>query len=189
MQVPIEVVFRNLDRSPEIEAEVRDRAAWLEDFYDNITSCTVVVEAEHHHQRKGNLYHVRIHLGVPGHEITVDREPHAHHAHEDLHVAIRDAFDAARRQLQDSIRERRHKVKQHEPPTHGRVVQLFEEPEYGFIETPDGREVYFDFNAVLGEELEYLEVGSEVRFVEEQGEKGPQAMSVRLVGRHHHLVE
>lgn len=189
MQVPLEIVFRNMERAEDIEAEVRDRAAWLEEFYDNITSCTVVVEAEHHHQRKGNLYHVRIHLAVPGHELTVDRDPQSHQAHEDLRVTIHDAFDAARRQLEDSIRERRQKVKQHEPPAHGRIAKLFDEPEYGFIKTPDGGEVYFDFDAVLDEELEYLQVGSEVRYVEEEGDEGPQATSVRLMGRHHQLVE
>lgn len=189
MQVPLEIVFRNMDRSDDIEAEVRNRAAWLEEFYGNITSCTVVVEADHHHKQKGNLYHIRVHLAVPGREITVDREPQEHHAHEDLRVTIHDAIDDARRQLQDYIREHRHKVKLHEPAAHGRIVKLFDEPQYGFIETPDGREVYFHFNAALGEDLHYLQVGSEVRFVEEQGDEGPQATSVRLVGRHHQLVE
>jgi ribosomal subunit interface protein len=186
MQTPVEVTFRGVPRWERAETEIRERAAELERFFDRITSCRVAVEAPHLHRQKGQLYHVRIDLTVPGREIVVKRDPAAHQEHQDLYLAIRDAFRAARRQLQDYVRERRGLVKAHETPPHGRVTRLFPEEGYGFLETADGQEVYFHRNAVL-DDFETLEVGSEVRFVEQAGERGPQATSLRLVGRHHHL--
>ena len=119
MQVPLELSFRDVDHTPEVEAEIRAKVAGLEEFFNRITACRVVVEAPHHHHRRGNVYHVRIFLAVPGSELVVDREPREHHAHESLHVAIRDAFDSARRRLQDYVRRLRGDVKEHEPtPPH-----------------------------------------------------------------------
>jgi cold shock CspA family protein/ribosome-associated translation inhibitor RaiA len=194
MQVPLEISFRGMDRSPELEAEVREKAAKLEEFYDRITACRVVIEAPHQHHRTGNVYHVRIYLSVPQHDIAVDRDPGEHHAHEDVHVAIRDAFDASRRQLQDVARKLRGDIKAHETPPHGRIKEIYPsaiDPQegYGFITTSDGRDIYFDSNSLLDGELTDLAPGTEVRFVEEAGEKGPQASSVRLVGQHHHLMD
>jgi ribosomal subunit interface protein len=194
MQVPIEVSFRNMEHSAEIEDDVREKAAKLDEFFDRITACRVVVEAPHQHHQSGNIYHVRVYLSVPQHDIVVDRDPGAHHAHEDVHVAIRDAFDAARRQLQDVARKMEGKIKAHEAPPHGRIAKVFPNDldpakSYGFIETPDGRELYFHANALLDVEFEKVDVGAEVRFIEEEGEKGRQATSVQLVGRHHHLSE
>ena len=107
------------------------------------------------------------------------------HSHEDIYVAIRDCFDAARRQLQDQQRKSHQKVKAHEVPPHGRISDLFTEEGYGRIETPDGRSIYFHQNSVLNDEFSKLEVGSEVRYSEEQGDEGPQASSVQTVGKHH----
>jgi cold shock CspA family protein len=100
---------------------------------------------------------------------------------------MRDAFDTARRKLEDYVRRRRQAVKAHEVPPHGRVSRLFPQEDYGFIETPDGREIYFHRHSVLHDAFERLQVGAEVTFAEEEGKKGPQASTVRLVGRHHHL--
>lgn len=186
MQRPLEVIFRNMPHSPELEAEVREHAERLERFFDHVTGCQVIVEAPHHHHRQGNLYVVRIHISVPRRELVVDRDPGRDHAHEDVHVALRDAFDKARRQLEDYVRELRGDVKHHEPPAHGRITRLFED--YGFIATPDGREIYFHQHSVLGEPFEALEVGHEVQFVEEAGDEGPQAASVRRTGRHHQVL-
>ncbi|MFI5401851.1 MAG: HPF/RaiA family ribosome-associated protein [Planctomycetota bacterium] len=186
MQFPTEISFRDMPRWEKAEAEARKRAAELERFFDRITSCRVVIEAPHQHQQKGQVYHVRIDLTVPGREIVVNRDPSGHRQHEDLYLAIRNAFRAARRQLQDYVLERRGLVKAHDTPPHGRVTKLFPKEGYGFIETSEGLQVYFHRNAVLDVFAE-LEVGSEVRFTEEEGERGPQATSLRLVGRHHHL--
>ncbi len=77
------------------------------------------------------------------------------------------------------------KVKAHEVPPHGRISELFADDGYGQIETADGRSVYFHQNSVLNDKFSELDVGTEVRFSKEQGDEGPQASSVRLVGKHH----
>lgn len=188
MQMPLEISFRNMERSENVETDIRQRVAKLEEFCDRIIGCHVIVEVPHRHHRKGALYHVRIHITVPPRrEISVDREPHEHQAHEELSVAIRDAFKAARRQLQDYTREIRGETKHHELPPHGTITKLFSKSGYGFIESPEGHEVYFNFNSVHDDDLEKLAIGSQVRFNEEPGDRGPQATSVQPVGRHHRM--
>jgi ribosomal subunit interface protein len=105
MQIPLQVSFRNMDPSPAIETDIREKAAKLEELYDRITSTRVVVETPHRRHHHGTLFHVRIDVRIPGKEIVVSREPAAHHENEDVYVAIRDAFDAVRRQLMDHARE------------------------------------------------------------------------------------
>jgi ribosomal subunit interface protein len=185
MKLPLQVVFRNLDPSDAIEAKVRERAERLDRYADDVMSCRVVVEAEHKHRHQGHLYHVRVDLKVPGAELVASREPELNHSHEDVYVAIRDAFDAIRRKLEDYERRRRGDVKRHEPPPHGRVIELNPEEDYGRIETGDGRIVYFHRNSVVDADFAKLAVGTEVRFVEEMGERGVQASTVRIVGKHH----
>ena len=185
MQLPLQVTFRHMDASEAMEANIRERVDELDKFFDQIMSCRVVVEAHHKHHRQGNLYHVRVDLKVPGEELVVSRAPGEHHAHEDAYVAIRDAFDAIRRQLEDHARKHRGKVKQHEASPHGRVSELFPREDYGRIITSDGRDIYFHRNSVVNADFDELEVGAEVRFAEESGERGPQASSVRVVGKHH----
>ena len=73
-------------------------------------------------------------------------------------------------------------MKSHDPQPYAVVCRVFPEEGYGFIETPEGKEVYFHGNSVLGDDFKHLEVGTEVTFVEEAGERGPQASSVKLVG-------
>jgi ribosomal subunit interface protein len=175
-----------LERSDAVEAKIREKAAKLEQYYDKIMSCRVMVEAPHGHKHQGTLYHVRIELGVPDGELVVSHEHHhKDHSHEDAYVAIRDAFDAMKRQLEDHARVRRGKVKQHDAPAGGHVVSLHPDDGYGKIGTPDGRVIYFHRNSVLKNAFDKLEVGSEVRFTEEVGEQGPQASSVTPVGKHH----
>ncbi len=189
MKVPVTIAFQNLDRSDWIEEDVRGHLQKLEDFYDRITSCHVVVEAPHRHHKHGNLYRVRIVLSVPHRQLVVDDEKGDHPEHADLHVAIRDGFKALRRQLEDFVRDLRGDVKSHAVPQHGRVTQIFSEEGYGFIETPEGRSIYFHRNSVSDSAFGELQLGTEVRFTEEAGDKGPQATSVHLAGRHHHLVD
>jgi ribosomal subunit interface protein len=115
MQAPLEIVFHQVDRSPAVEDAVRERVAKLERIAPDITSCRVTIEAPHKHHHQGNLYAVRVDLRYPGSELVVNRSPSADHAHEDVYVALRDAFKAARRQLQDYQRVRRGDVKAHRP--------------------------------------------------------------------------
>jgi ribosomal subunit interface protein len=187
MDIPLQISFRNMDRSETVEAKVRERAARLENYFNHISSCRVVIEAPERRQRKGKLYHVRIEIGVPGTELVANRHPKDKHAHEDVYVAVRDAFDAARRQLEDYARKLSGRVKTHELPLHGRVVRLFPYEGYGFVAASDGREVYFHKNSVLRQAFDSLEVGSEVRLVVAEGEsaEGPQASTVDPIGKHH----
>lgn len=186
MQVPPQISFRNMERFEDIEAQVREKVAKLEEFCDCITSCHVVIEAPHQHHRQGNQYRVRIQIAVPHKELVVDRQPPLRKAAEDLRVAVREAFANMRRQLEDYIRQLRGHTKQHAEPDHGQVKKYFPEADYGFIESSDGREVFFHANSIL-DHHDGLEHGTEVRYVEEAGEKGPQATSIRIVGKHHHL--
>jgi ribosome-associated translation inhibitor RaiA len=100
MKLPLQVTFRDVPKSEEIERRIRTKAEKLDRMYEHVTGCRVVVEAPHRHHNSGNHYHVRVELSVPGGEIIVSREPHDNAEHEDLWVTIRDAFNAAQRQLQ-----------------------------------------------------------------------------------------
>jgi cold shock CspA family protein/ribosome-associated translation inhibitor RaiA len=174
----LQLVLRDISPSAAVEAYIRERAARLEQFHRGILSCRVVVEAPVRHHRTGGPFTVRIVLKVPGGELVVDRQIGS-----DLYVVIRDAFDAARRRLEDYARRRRGAVKTHEAGLWARVAKLFPEEGHGFLETRSGREIYFHRNSVLNPGFERLEVGSDVRFVEERGEQGPQASTVKIVSR------
>jgi cold shock CspA family protein/ribosome-associated translation inhibitor RaiA len=206
MEIPLKITFRDMAPSPAIEANIREKAAKLDSLYDRIMSCRVIVEAPHRHHHKGKTYEVRIDLTVPGGELVINHapkrlaaaklkhseepekdfaelhEPSKHAAHEDVYVAIRDAFNAAGRKLQDHARRQSGKVKVHEPAAVARIAKLFPFEDYGFLQTPDGRELYFHKNSVLAPGFDRLEVGHEVHFAEELGEKGPQASTVRFTG-------
>jgi ribosomal subunit interface protein len=185
MQTPLEIVFHQVDRSPAVEDAVRERVARLERFAHDITSCRVTVETPHRHHQQGNLYAVRVELRYPGSELVVNRSPAAKHAHEDVYVALGDAFRAARRQLQDRQRVRRGDVKPHHAPPHAVIASLDRTRDYGRLRTSDGREVYFHRNSVINADFDRLSPDMEVRFHEEAGEQGPQASSVHLISRPH----
>jgi ribosome-associated translation inhibitor RaiA/cold shock CspA family protein len=184
MQTELQISFKGIPHSGAIEADIRKKAAKLEQLYPNIISCHVVVEALHHRHHKGNLYSVHIKLSVPDKEIAVSRDQNDEHAHEDAYVVVRDAFDAAKRRLEDYSRVRRGQVKSHSVPLHGRVAELRPEDDSGIIYSSDGREVSFHRNSVV-EGFENLEVGSEVRFHESEGETLPSASTVHIIGKHH----
>jgi cold shock CspA family protein/ribosome-associated translation inhibitor RaiA len=203
MATPIEITFKNMDHSEFIERRVHKEAAKLDHFFGQTSSIHVVIEPETHSQRSGNLYRVGVHIKAPpGKSIDVGRaEPQTHgqqHPHDEdaydkgahggAYLAIRDAFAAARRQLQDHARRIDGRVKTHEPPLHGRVTRLVPGVEgYGFVTTNDGREIYFHQNSVTGDGFKRLHEGSEVRVVvaENEGEQGPHASTVTLIGKHH----
>jgi ribosomal subunit interface protein len=186
MQRPLEIRFRQMDPSPAIEARIREKAQALERFSGRITGCRVMVEKEHRHHQRGNLFRVRVEIDAPGKELAVTRTGPKDHAHEDVYVAIRDAFDAAVRRLEDHVRERRGKVKVHEVPLHGTVRMVDEAGGFGFIETPQG-EVYFHRNSVVEGDFAQLEPGAEVRLevAERESSEGWQATTVRPTGKHH----
>ncbi|MDH5484489.1 MAG: HPF/RaiA family ribosome-associated protein [Gammaproteobacteria bacterium] len=188
MKQPLEIVFRDMPASEFVEEKIREKAAMLDKFYDRIMSCRVVIELPHAHHNKGKLFHVTVDLTVPDGELVVNRSPKDNHAHEDVYVAIRDAFDAAKRQLQSYARKRRGDVKTHDAPAHGSITEIISGEDYGRIQTPDGRDIYFHRNSLVNADYDSLEEGDEVRFAEEEGEHGPQASSMHKIGKHH-IVE
>jgi ribosomal subunit interface protein len=110
MRIPLQITIRGIEHSEALETHIRDKANKLEEFFDRIMSCRVVVEVPHKHHHQGKQFNVRIDIGVPGSEIAVNRD----HA-EDVYVALRDGFDAAKRQLEDYARKMRGDVKTHQP--------------------------------------------------------------------------
>jgi cold shock CspA family protein len=201
MQFPLQITFRNMTPSETIEEWIRDDADKLDSFYNRVMSCRVAIEVPHRHHRKGSPYHIRIDLIVPGEEIVIKREPSLSHRarelgeteikkhlevktlHKNLHLAINDAFKAAGRRLQDYARRQRGDVKSHAPLHVGRVSKLLQDEGYGFLTSDDGRGIYFHKNSVLDRAFSRLKVGATVSFVEEPGEKGPQASTVRIIGK------
>jgi cold shock CspA family protein len=197
MSLTPQITFRNMKSQPRLEEAVLKETAHLERFFDRITSCRVMIQGPKRQQR--NLYHVRIDIGVPKERLVVDHHPSLHgtlqnleaprkskqtdleRSHRDAVRAIHDAFGEMRRRLQDYVRRMRGLTKQHEPSIRAKVAKLLPEAGYGFLETPEGREIYFHRNSVLDGGFENLRIGSDVHFVEEPGEHGPQASTVNLV--------
>jgi ribosomal subunit interface protein len=176
MEIPLQITAHDFRLNPAIESEIRDKAAKLDTYYDRIIRCRVVIEAPVGHHRRGGPFDVRIDVTVPGSELVVNRQED-----DDLTVAIRNAFDAMRRRLEDYVRQQRGDIKTHEEPLqNGRVTKLFPQEGYGFLETSDGREIYFHSHSVLEPGFERLTVGTDVRFVEEYGQKGAQASTVHI---------
>ncbi|MGE0400433.1 MAG: HPF/RaiA family ribosome-associated protein [Kofleriaceae bacterium] len=180
MPIPLRVTFRDMQSTPALEELVRDWVAKLEHVEPRIEHCDVVIDRPHQHHQHGQRVHVRVSVAVPGRDAIVSRDHSLDGAHEDAYVAIRDAFQAARRQLEDHVRRQRHDVKTKVEPEHGRVSYLDVQGEWGYIDA-NGRRLYFHRNSVIGDELS---LGDEVRFHEERGDKGPQASSVTRVGEH-----
>jgi len=177
MKIPLKITFLGIEPSEAVEAKIHQRAADLDQFSPLLQRCEVWVDAPHGHHRKGYLYNVRIRATVSGEELDVDRQPDE----EDVFVAVRDAFDAMRRRIEDHFRRYRGKIKRHEPSPQARVERLFPVEGYGFLKTPEGREIYFHRNSVTAGSFDELRPGAAVVYSEEEGLKGPQATVVRLV--------
>lgn len=183
--VPLKIVFRDVSPYEDaIEAEVRDWADKLEKRYPRIVSCRVMVEKPHKHHREGNLYKATVIVKVPQKQIVVSREHPLHLSHEDIFLAVRQAFEEAARQLEEYALMQYGDVKDHDLLPHGIISKLFPEKGYGFIEGFGGREIYFHRNSAL-DGFEKLKIGTEVRFEEEEGEKGPQASTLKIVRKSH----
>jgi cold shock CspA family protein len=180
MQTEPQICFDDIPIDEQVRNATLDAIADLERFSHRITRCHVVISQPHRHHQRGRLYSVRIDLFMPGTEIVVNRYHHLDHAHENVMVALRDAFLVARRLTEDHLHRLRGEEQARLLPLHGRVTQIFPLQGYGFIATPDGREVYFHRNAVSNRDYTMLDIGSHVTFGEEQGEKGTQATFVHL---------
>jgi cold shock CspA family protein len=185
MQVPLETAFRDVPRTPDIEQLILEKVDKLEEISDAITSGEVVIERPHESSQSGNPYRVRLTFNVPpGHRLTVERQSVDEDNEQPLSTVIRDAFEALRRQLQETVERQRGEVKTHPDQEAGAVVdELQKEEGYGFLRTVNGRRIYFHENAVAQNDFDRLTIGAGVRFVEEQGEEGPQATVVQIVDK------
>ncbi|MCP8940117.1 cold shock domain-containing protein [Alsobacter sp. SYSU M60028] len=184
MQTPIQIDFQGVDTSESVRESLLNHVAELEDKFGRITAGRVVLKGPGARHRQGGLYEVNIWLTLPGgREVAVVRTPRLDERHADLAFAINDAFHRARRQLQDQVRRMRKDVKTHDATPVGTVVRLTTPSDHGFLSAPDGHEVYFHRNSVLNRQFGRLKVGDKVAFVEEAGDKGPQASTVRRLPR------
>lgn len=175
MQAPIEIASRGIELPDHLKDVIRDYANKLENYFDRITSCHATVDTQDHdHHRKGRFYSINLVVNVPEAQLVVNRQ-----FEEDFHRAVREAFRAMRRELEDYVRKIRGDVKTHERQPRGKVLRLFKDEDYGFLQSEDGREIYFHRNSVVDADFDKLEPGTPVRFAEEMGNEGPQATTVR----------
>jgi ribosome-associated translation inhibitor RaiA len=101
--IPVQITFRHMESSPSVEARVRSLSQHLGSFSDRIQSCRVVVDTPHRHHHQGKVFNVKLQVALPGEDVVVDMERPQRDSHEDVYVVIRDAFDAAKKQLQQRI--------------------------------------------------------------------------------------
>jgi cold shock CspA family protein len=185
MQTPVEIDFQGMSGNSEIRSAISKHVNELEQRSGRVTACRVVLKGPGDHHHTGGLYEVNIRLALPnGREVNVGRTAQADERHSDLSYALNDAFKRARRRLQDHVRRLQGAVKTHEGQPIGTIVRLDPSGEFGFLTSSDSREIYFHRNSVLNDGFGLLTCGSRVSFVEEIGEKGPQATSVKLLGKH-----
>lgn len=185
MQGPIEVTFKGIQKTKAVENLIYEKVAKLEQICDHMISCRVTVEKPQRHQKTGSPFRVCIDMTVPpGHELVVKHKSTEGDLHDPLANVLRDAFNAALRQLKELVQRQHGEVKTHpEQQTAAFVAKIFLEEKYGFLKTVNGHEIYFHKNSVLHNDFDHLEVGMGVRFVVELGEKGPQASTVEIVDK------
>jgi cold shock CspA family protein len=184
MQKPLELTFRDVEKSPHIEGYIRRKVDRLEKFCDNIIGARVLVERPHKaHETAGPRYRVKIDLTVPpGHEIVVTKDGTSPDLNDDLRTVLNRTFQAAERELKQLVKRRRRDVKARTEPR-ALIARLFRDDGYGFLRTPEGREIYFHRNAVTHGDYDRLAIGTEVRFAETMGQKGAQATTVQIVSK------
>jgi cold shock CspA family protein/ribosome-associated translation inhibitor RaiA len=184
METPAQIEFEGVQGSVEFQAVIAKHLAELETRFGRVTAARVVVKGPGEHHQTGGQYQVSIRLALPdGREVNIGRTPKQDERYADLTFAIDNAFRRARRRLQDQARLMRRQTKQHESQPIGTVVRIDPSGEFGFLEGADGQEVYFNCNSVL-DGASHIALGTRVSYVEEMGEKGPQASTVKVLGKH-----
>lgn len=161
MKLPLQITFRDMIPLPSLEPEIRRRAEKLDQWTSDVMSCHVTVEADDSRRRTGHAYRVQILVRVPDEEIAVGMG----HAEEDIHRAVRDAFDAADRRIEDYVQRRRGQTKAHHAVLRGRICMLSDDG-VGAILTESGETFHFDRSHVAHPAFEQLEVDQAVRFLE-----------------------
>ena len=185
METPVEIDFLGGKPPEAVRQSIKSHVAALEKRFGRITACRVAIEGPSGRHRTGGLHQVRIHLALPdGKTVDIDHVANDDERLADAGFAVNDAFKRARRRLQDQVRRMQREVKTHEPEPLGTVVSIDQAGDFGFLEAPDGREIYFHRNSVLNDAFANLQVGTRVAFFEEAGDKGPQASTVKVAGKH-----
>ncbi len=177
MQISPQITIKDIPHSAALQARIIQKINKLNSHFPRIMTCRVVVEIPQKHQHQGKLFNVRIDITLPGEEFPITKN-----VNEDVYVAIRDAFGDADRRLEEFTNKihgegRANHVK---IPLRGTVDRIFSNLGYGFIEALDGHDVYFH-HSVVKPAFKHLTVGTPVHFLEEMGEKGPQASRVKLI--------
>ena len=183
MNVPLTINFKDIEKTEVLESLIRSKAEKLETHCPYLSRCDVTVESTQEHQRNGQPFRVRIDMTVPpGHELSVTRAESEGEMHTSLPAGIRNAFKAAEQQLRKLKGKQIRDIKSHpEQVVDAVIVEINREEGWGYLQTTDGRKLYFHENSVLHGNFARLAIGTGVNFSEEQGDKGPQATSVRIV--------
>ncbi len=184
MQLPLQLSFKDIEKDPMVEGQIHDRIESLEKFCDHINSCRVVVERPQRHQSSGNPFRVRVDITIAGgHEVVAKQEAGKGDMHDPLQVVVKKVFDSAEKQVKKVTDKQHGHVKLHpQQQAMATVSKKFDEDGYGFLRTVDtGDEIYFHKNSVVNGDFDRVKVGTGVRFVFEQGDKGPQASTVEVM--------
>jgi len=174
-----EITFPDFEPSQAIRSEIEGYLARLEKIFDRIITCHVAIRAPHLHQKK-HIYYLSLHLEIPGEDIIITHEPGKNIAHANIHVAIRDAFNALHRKLRKQIEKRRETTPPRDTYKTATVISFDPNDGYGFIQDAQGREIYFHQNSLIHQQRAEVKPGTKVRFVEEHGEKGTQVTSMTI---------
>jgi len=187
MQVPPEIAFRGLEPTDSLKDLILEGIEKLEKVYPNLISCRTVVADDTPGRHSGQTYRVRLELGIPNHTVIVDKSDPDSIEHKDVGQAIREAFSIARKRLLEMKERQRGEENIQELPPHGRITRLLMDDtgvRYGFLESQEGRQIYFHEEALVDVDYDDLEVGDEVRYAAAEGDEGPQASTVAPLDPH-----
>ncbi len=183
---PVDISFRGFSSSEAVRKRVHQEALKLDKVFPRVQHCNVVISLPHRTRKQGKIFHVHIKLHIPGQVLVVNHEPELNHAHEDPFVAIRDSFRSMKNELVRFTRKRdAQRVREPAIDRTGQkigVVKMLDDIDgYGFVRGDDQVDYYFHENSVLMHSFNKLKKGDHVRFVNEMGEKGPQASSLSVI--------
>jgi ribosomal subunit interface protein len=157
---PVQITLRDTLASPSLETHIRKRAEKLNQYYDRVMGCRIVVELQQKHKHQGKLFNVRIDVTVPGKELVVTKK-----MDQDIYVAIREAFSAIIRRLEEHSKKRHGRIKTHNDIQKGTISRIIANEDYGFIEGADGNEYYFSITNVSYPRFDQLMVGDHVQYI------------------------
>lgn len=176
MKVPVQITLRDdLPHSAGVETHIKEKTLNLDHYCDNIISCHVVLELANKNHLTGNLFNTRITVTVPGKELNSNRNDH-----ENMFTSIKLAFDDMTRQLEEYNKQGKGRVKNHDPIISGTVARLMNDG-FGFIESADGTEYYFNESHLINGNYGKLAVGTPVHFTEFTGKEGLQARKIKVI--------